>query len=525
MNPRVRVSEWLLLAAVCAFFFLWRLNSFGLIGADEPRYAQVAREMLETGDWVTPRLGGQPWLEKPPLYYWQALMFYRLFGVSDWAARLPSVADATILVFAAFWFMARFQARSRVAGAWMLAATAAMVGYSRAASTDMPLTAAFSLAMLAWYSWFQQGTRGFLLGFYSFLAVATLAKGPVAPLLAAIIIAVFAAGERKGKILVSSLSFSGVLLFLAVALPWYLLVQVRNPEFFRVFVLEHNFARFGTNIFHHPQPIWYYVPVTLLGWIPCSVFVFLALVWGLGQFRGGRQQRALERFLIIWIFVVVSFFSLSTSKLPGYILPAIPPGIVLVGSYLGERPFERAGAALIGLQGLITASLVLGALLLPYLLREHRFPWNGISLAPCIVASFAGLLVSVVFLRVGIEGVRLVAVVPAIVAVAVILRIGAPALDETLSARSVSDTLNRVSERRLPVAVALVPREVEFGLEFYRNQAVARYELGQVPSAEHVVVARQGDRDALARNAPGRRILYLGSFPPQRIEFFYVSAQ
>jgi 4-amino-4-deoxy-L-arabinose transferase-like glycosyltransferase len=525
VNSRIGIPEWLLLAVVCAFFFLWRLNSFGLIGADEPRYAQVAREMLETRDWVTPKLAGEPWLEKPPLYYWQALVCYRLFGVSDWAARLPSVADATMLVFAIFWFLGRFQGRSRVAGAWMLAASGAMVGYARAASTDMPLSATFCLALLAWYCWFHEETRGFLLGFYSLLALATLAKGPVAPVLAAIIIALFAAFERKPKILVRSLSFSGVLLFLAVAMPWYVLVQLRNRQFFRVFVLEHNFARFGTNVFHHPQPIWYYVPVTLLAWVPCSMFVVLALVWGLREFRGGNSERALERFLIIWIVVVVLFFSLSQSKLPGYILPAIPPGILLVGSYLAQRRFERAGVALVILQGLITTLLVFGALLSPYWLREHRFPGNGIALAPFIVASVAGVLVSVLLVRVGLEGARLVTVVPAVLTVTIILKMAAPALNETLSARSLSDSLARVSQRRLPVAVALVSREAEFGLEFYRNQAIARYELGQVPTGEHVVVACQGRRDALARNVPGRRVVYLGSFPPQRIEFFYVSAQ
>jgi len=525
VNSRIRIPEWLLLVAVCAFFFLWRLNSFGLIGADEPRYAQVAREMLETRDWVTPKLGGEAWLEKPPLYYWQALLCYRLFGVSDWAARLPSVADASILVFAIFWFMRRFQGRLRVSGAWMLAATAAMVGYARAASTDMPLSAAFCLAMLAWYRWFQEEARGFLLGFYTLLALASLAKGPVAPLLAAIVIALFAAFEGNPKILIRSLSLSGVVLFVAVAMPWYALVQLRNRQFFRVFVLEHNFARFGTNLFHHPQPIWYYVPVSLLAWIPFSVFVVLALVWGLREFRGGNPERALERFLIIWMCVVVLFFSLSKSKLPGYILPAIPPGILLVGSYLAERPYERAGAALVILQGLITTVLVFGALLSPYWLREHRFPGNGIALVPLLLASFAGVLVSVLLVRVGLEGVRLVTMVPAILTVAIILRIAAPSLNETLSARSVSDSLARVSERRLPVAVTLVPRETEFGLEFYRNQPIARYELGQVPRGEHVVVARQGSRDALAQNVPGRRVLYLGSFPSQRIEFFYVSAQ
>ena len=97
---RYRIPDWLLLAAFCAFFFFWGLASFGLIGADEPRYAQVAREMLARHDWITPVLGGSPWLEKPPLYYWQAMIAYQLFGVSDWSARLASAVDGFALVFA-----------------------------------------------------------------------------------------------------------------------------------------------------------------------------------------------------------------------------------------------------------------------------------------------------------------------------------------------------------------------------------------------------------------------------------------
>ena len=525
VNHRFRIPDWLLLAAVCAFFFLWRLAAFGLIGADEPRYAQVARAMLETGDWVTPRLGGEAWLEKPPLYYWQALPCYRLFGVHDWAARLPSVADATILVFAVYYFLRRFHPGSALAGALMLASTAAMVGYARAASMDMALSAAFALAMLAWYSWLRGGNRGLLLGFYGLIGLAMLAKGPVAAFLAVVMISLFAAVERNLKIVRDSLSLSGILLFLVVGMPWYVLVQLRNPQFFRVFVLEHNLARFGTNMFHHPQPIWYYLPVTLLGWLPSTIFVALALVWGVRQFKAGHRERGLDRFLVIWILVVVLFFSLSQSKLPGYILPAIPAGILLLASYLENRSFQRAGPVLIVLEGLITTSLVFAALLLPYLVREHRFSWGAIAIPPLLVASLAGVLVSLFLLRMGLDGLRLVTVLPAVLTVAITLRIGAPALEETLSARSVSDSLSRLSPDRLPVAVVLVPREIEFGLEFYRNQAIRRYEFGQVPSGEHLVVARQGVRDAFARDISGRRLLYLGNFPPQKLEFFYVSAR
>src|SRR2546423_854894 len=108
MNARAR-TDFLLLAGFCAFLFFYGLAQFGLIGADEPRYAQVAHEMLERRDWVTPTLGGHPWLKKPPLYYWQAMLAYSVFGVSDWAARLPSAVDATLLVLAFYFFLRRFR--------------------------------------------------------------------------------------------------------------------------------------------------------------------------------------------------------------------------------------------------------------------------------------------------------------------------------------------------------------------------------------------------------------------------------
>ncbi|MGC2647288.1 MAG: glycosyltransferase family 39 protein, partial [Candidatus Sulfotelmatobacter sp.] len=115
MTNRTRTDA-LLLAGFCAFLFFYGLGQFGLIGADEPRYAQVAREMLERRDFVTPVLGGQPWLEKPPLYYWQAMVAYTIFGVSDWAARLPSAIDATLLVVAVYFFLRRFRRGSEVDG-------------------------------------------------------------------------------------------------------------------------------------------------------------------------------------------------------------------------------------------------------------------------------------------------------------------------------------------------------------------------------------------------------------------------
>ena len=519
---RFRIPDWLLLLALCAFFFLWQLSSFGLIGADEPRYAQVAREMLERQDWITPTLGGTAWLEKPPLYYWQAMVAYSFFGVHDWAARLPSVFDASVLLLAVYWFLGRFRPEFRLDGALLLACSAGIVGYARAASMDMPLAATFTIAMLAWYAWLDRGARRHLSVFYAFLALAMLAKGPVAPFLAAVIIALLVAARRDWKVAPRTLWPPGILLFCIVGLPWYILVQLRNPQFLRVFILEHNLARFSTNVFHHPEPFWYYLPVTLLGWIPATFFVIVALVWAIRQ-RGKREADAMNRFLILWIAVVVLFFSISRSKLPGYVLPTIPPGILLLANYLCAKSAQRPRLALIFLHSGLAAALVFSAFALRSVLLQHRLQWNSTAIVSLIVSLAVGLSVGVLLRKVGIGGVRVATIVPAAITLAIALRVGAPALNETLSARAVTEAFSQLAPKQLPVAVVLVPRETEFGLQFYRNQKdVPRYELRQVPAGEHLVVARAGFKNAFARNIPGRRIDYLGNFPAQNLEFFYV---
>src|SRR6266446_6625733 len=144
MTNRTRTDS-LLLAGFCAFLFFYGLGQVGLIGADEPRYAQVAREMLERRDWITPVLGGRPWLEKPPLYYWQAMMAYAVFGVSDWAARLPSALDATFLVLAVYFFLRRFRPGFEVDGALITAWYAVIIDSARAETIALSVAAALTI--------------------------------------------------------------------------------------------------------------------------------------------------------------------------------------------------------------------------------------------------------------------------------------------------------------------------------------------------------------------------------------------
>jgi 4-amino-4-deoxy-L-arabinose transferase-like glycosyltransferase len=524
-------ADWLLLAGFCGFLFFFGLAYFGLIGADEPRYAQVAREMLARHDWITPTLGGKPWLEKPPLYYWQAMLAYSIFGVSDWAARLPSAVDATLMVVATYLFLKRFRPGFQLDCALMTASAAGVIGLARAASTDMPLAAMFTIAMLAWYAWYESESRRYLVLFFCFLAFGMLAKGPVAPVLAAIIIVIFAAAKSDYRLVWRTLWLPGVLLFCALALPWYIAVQVKNPEFFRIFILQHNFARFGTNLYRHKEPFWYYAPVALLALIPWTVFVAASLVETIRVWWAERREMfgsedALNAFLVIWLVVPITFFSSSQSKLPGYIVPALPAGTLLLAEYVRRRVAdgEPPSIFLIVPHSIVAALPIVPALMIQYIVMQHRLPWGR---AAAISFGFAAVLMigiaSTLRTNLGLGALRFVTLVPVVLAVAAVLRMGSPALDSILSVRPLANEISLLN-KPLPLAVSGVSRETEFGLAFYRNQIIDRYESGQIPAEEHLVVAPEGSQTAIAKQVAGRRVSYLGSFAPQGLDYYWVAA-
>jgi 4-amino-4-deoxy-L-arabinose transferase-like glycosyltransferase len=524
-------ADWLLLVGFCIFLFFYGLGLFGLVGADEPRYAQVAREMLEHHDWVTPTLGGRPWLEKPVLYYWQAMLAYRVFGVSDWAARLPSAVDATLIVLGAYLFLLRLRPGFHLDGALMTASAAGVVGFARAAATDMPLAAMFTLALLAWYAWWETSQKAYLAGFYAFLALATLAKGPVAPVLAGAIIVLFALFAKDSRIVLKTLWVPGLLLFFLIALPWYVAVEVHNPEFFRVFILQHNLARFGTNLYHHKEPFWYYVPVVALGLIPWILFVGTAAgetvrVWWSERTALFDSGDALNAFLLLWLVVPAIVFSLSQSKLPGYILPGLPAGTLLVAEYVRRHveDDERPSSWIIVLHAIVAAAPVVPALMIGYLLAQHRLPWGkGTEIAVAVAVALALGIVFTLRSKLGLRMLRFVTLIPVVVAVGALLKIGAFQLDEALSARPLAKQLAQMESKPLPVAVFDVGRETEYGLAFYRNQTIRRYESQTIPFDEHIVVAPTGSRDAIARLVGDRRVSYLGTFAPQNLDYYWVA--
>jgi 4-amino-4-deoxy-L-arabinose transferase-like glycosyltransferase len=537
MTNRTRTDS-LLLAGFCAFLFFYGLGQFGLVGADEPRYAQVAREMLEHHDWVTPTLGGQPWLEKPPLYYWQAMLAYRIFGVSDWVARLPAALDATFLVLAVYFFLRRFRPGFELDGALITASSAGIVGYARAASMDMALAATFTVGMLGWWAWRASGRRIYLAVFYGFMALGTLAKGPVALFLAALVIILHAATVRDVRLALKTLWLPGVFLFCAIAVPWYVAVQIRNPAFFREFILEQNLGRFSLDLYHHTEPFWYYLPVMALALVPWTVFVIAAAVQRVGS-RWRKRVPADEAdcdfehefsgFACCWLVVPVVFFSVSQSKLPGYILPAAPAGALLLAEYLRQHLQRSESGApekvLVVLHALLAGCLIIPAFLIAYLITQHRLPGGQPMLVALAVAFIlcAGIALTLVS-KAGLRMLRFVTLIPIVLSVGAVLKLGSVALDQTLSARPLALEIAGIETHPLPLAVYHVRREVEYGLTFYRNQLTFNYDWGSVPSGEHLLVAPENSQVEIAKLVPGRRVSYLGHYAAQHVDYYWVAA-
>ncbi len=349
----VRIAWIILIFATLYLCYFHNLGAIGLVGPDEPRYAWVARDMAESGDWVTPRLYGNPWFEKPVLYYWGAASSFRLFGVSETAARLPSAICALLATLSMAWLAWKLYGAETAR--WLLLSlptTVGMIGFSHAAAMDMPLTGTLTIAMVSacvivgltrdddspvipQTPWFA------LLFFGFFLGLAVLAKGPAAILLSGGAVFLWSAFTKRWRDALRCLHPVAIASFCLIALPWYILCSRRNPDFFRIFIIEHNFKRFLTPEFQHVKPFWYYIPVVLIAFLPWTLALLSAAFFGCVRFARGTKFSSSSLFLLCWALFSLLFFSISKSKLPGYILPAIPAiSLLLASSYVQRTARE-----------------------------------------------------------------------------------------------------------------------------------------------------------------------------------------
>jgi 4-amino-4-deoxy-L-arabinose transferase-like glycosyltransferase len=326
------------------------------------------------------------------------------------------------------------------------------------------------------------------------------------------------------------------LLFCMVTLPWYIAVQLRNPEFFRVFILEHNLARFGTNLYRHSEPFWYYFPVALLGLIPWIIFILLALVesvrlWWNSRGTTTKSENALNIFLMSWLALPILFFSISKSKLPGYILPALPAATLLLAGYVRRKltSAEGPGNLAIVVHAIVSTLPVIPALMIQYLVVQHRVPWGKALIGSCVVALALAIAIATMLKAYSLRMLRTATLIPVVLAVAFVVRFGSPAIDRTLSPRPLANDLIQVessfSRKPLPIAISRLSREDEYGLQFYFDSPIPRYELGEIPAQEHILVVPRDSQDRVMKRVEGRLVVHLGTFAPRALEYFWVASQ
>ena len=469
--------------------FFHQLGTLGLVGPDEPRYAQVAREMAASGDLVTPRMHGTPWFEKPILYYWLAASAFEALGVSGLAARLPSAVAGLLGVFAVY-FIGRHWVSTRcgLAAALILATSPLYFSLARAASTDMLLTSALTVSLACiYFAWFgqKQGHHAqtgltnrssvFIYGTYVFLAVAILAKGPVGAVLVGSSVAVFGLITRRWDLLKILLRPGAVLSGLALALPWYWLCYRANGwTFIQEFLINHNLARFATDRYQHAQPFWFYLAVVFAGFLPW-VFQIVPPAWHWLRHEcwGGQSELELALFWSSALFPLL-FFSFSQSKLPGYVLPMFPAMALLaakqwdrlwsVGS--SSEPFARGQRLNLYLQACCVVAL---GLALPL---GERFLEQGVGvfLPPMRIFLFAigigGILMIWQWKPFALFGIHLLGIGLAVLLITE--RIG-PRVDAVVSSRQLADVLQRQGFAGQPIFLYGLSRRVEYGLNFYLN--------------------------------------------------------
>ncbi len=486
-----RPPRWVWLALPLAYaLYFYHLDGAGLLSADEPRYAAIGREMARSGDWVTPRLWGQPWFEKPALLYWMTATGFRLGLGSELAPRLPvAVVAVAFLAWFAWVMLQEFGCAPAGFATLILGTCFGWVGFSEVAVTDLPLTVLFSSAMLLALPWVAKGDRRRLPAVGALLGLAVLAKG-----LVPVVLAVPLLFRRRAR---EMFRVPVAAAFLAVSVPWYLLCYLRNgKEFLNVFFWQQQFGRFFSGTLLHVQAPWFYLPVLaggLLPWLPLVVLLV----------RRGAWSDPRRAFLLWWVLFGLIFFSASTNKLPGYVLPLVPALAALMGFALSEvadsRPWLAACALF--LLAFPIAAQVLPAAVASGLSRAPQLHFEWTWLAPVLAAA------GVWTLKARRMAATLLVAASATAGIVWMKVATLPAVDRAASARNLWRT---IEARANSVCVGEIQAKWRYGLNYYSvtplpdcATAPRPLEIRQDPGKPpYLASGRNGDAEL---GVPGRR--------------------
>lgn len=368
-----RGTPWLWLLIVPGAL-LYPCLSFHLFEPDEGRYAEIPREMLERGDWVVPRLLGEPYLDKPPLFYWLVMGSFRVFGPEIWSARLIPALAIHGCILATYWLGRRsLGERAAFWGALALCLSPGFLSMGRLLILDGLLALCVTVALLAGFEAIRSTTlrRGWWVVSAIACALGMLTKGPIALILVLPPLLGHRFLTRSGCRLSWRALFAYAAIVLAVLLPWSLAIALREPRFAAYFLWQHNVVRF-LSPFDHIRPIWFYLPILLGGLLPLSLLLLPLVRFLLSGRDADAERRSPELgFMLLAAGWCLFFFSLSGSKLPTYILPAFPPLALALGYYLVGSRWHRPAWLAPPLIGAVALLAVVHYGLIPWYARFH----------------------------------------------------------------------------------------------------------------------------------------------------------
>ncbi len=347
------------LVLICGLAFLWNLGAIGLVDETEPLFAEAARQMTVTGDWITPYFNQETRFDKPPLVYWLMAVGYQLLGVNEWAVRFPSALAAIALTIAcfltlrSFGFLPHHHSPSHPPfwkSAWIGIGIAALnletIVWARQGVSDMLLSSCMGISLCCFFWGYAASDKclnrlgliphpGYL-GFYMFTALAVLTKGPVGVVLPGLIILIFLLYTHQLWTVFQEMNiFLGSIIFFAIALPWFVLVTLEHgTTYIDSFFGYHNVERFTQVVNGHSAPWYFYFLVVLIGFMPWSVYLPIAITqtkfWNRCFWKEQPRSHQLGLFAVVWFAAIFIFFSVSVTKLPSYVLPLMPAAAILV---------------------------------------------------------------------------------------------------------------------------------------------------------------------------------------------------
>ncbi len=498
----------ILAALLLALAWFTGLSHRDLFQTDEGRYAEIPREMLVSGDWITPRLDGLKYFEKPPLQYWATAAAYGAFGESNGSSRLWTVLLGFLgILITAHAALRLFDARTAWCAALVLIGSCYYVVMGHFNTLDMGVSFFMSASLFGFLLAMQTEDvavrRGFMYIAWGSAALATLSKGLEAVVLPGAVFVLYVLITRDWARLKQLHILAGIVIYLLIAGPWFLLVSLRNPEFPQFFFVHEHFQRFLTTVHHRVAPWWFFLPILIFGlfaFLPQSVRAAAALFHRETYAREpGRFNTPL--FLWLWCGFIFLFFSLSDSKLGSYILPIFPALALLVG-----RELEKLRRRDAMLSAFLCIALALVALWqapelqkhtdkLPLELYQAFLPWLAAGIVLVMLTSTVGFFLAY-FNRVA-AGITLLAA--GVLLGTQVLANGAQALSPAYSQKSLADQM----------AASVSPETPIYSLQDY-PQSLPFY-LGRTLT----LVAYKGELEFGIGQEPARWIPDLDAFASQ----------